>query len=861
MIRLHLLGSVALVRDDGSSIRSILGRPKCLALLAYLAASYPPSECRRDTLLALFWPAMDQEHARKALRQLLYGLRQAMGPRALIGHGEEFVAVDTSRLWCDAAAFAAAVEKSRHEEALRLYVGPFLHGFHLSGAPEFASWLDTERARLHELACAGATRLANRCEAEGDVGRALHWARRALGLSPYDETVLRRLLELLDRSGDRAGAVREYEAFADRLRDELEVEPSPESRAAIEAIRARATPNKLPLPGRAASLITALPTEPVAEAGDARAPRWRRRVPRLVRVAVAAALLLLAAGGVSIVAKGGADLEPRRVLVIPLENRTGEASLGPVGMIAADWIIQGFARTDVVDVVPSIQALGLLRQVEDEGNEQDGVARARSIAGALGAGTVVVGSYHQSGGDLEFQAQVIDVARDRLLHAVDGVRGSQHDPMAAIDELRRRTVGAVGFQFDPRTSSMVPGHQPPSYEAYQAFAAGVEQRQRMHWQQAVSYFRQAFALDSSFTLGAFMAALDHLNLREHAQADSLVRILARSRERLPTVDRLLLDWAEAELRGDLPGALEAARRFGRFPQLRPQVAHNALSANRPRDAIEVHKSIDIDRNPHPMWQLNFGRRLTDAHHRLGSHRRELAEAKRARKRHADLVEPILWEMRALAGLGRVEDALRRLEEALAMPPASGWPAGEIMLRSADELRAHGHGDVAREILPRALAWYRALPDSQAELPRHRRYRAAALLRADSLGAAETAFRGLAAEFPDDPYYIASVAVVRARRGDRRAATEIAETALNRNPPYDFGHHVYERARIAAQLGEAEHAIALLQRAFADGFDFAFVGGTSSTTSARFPDGAPHLDPAFDNLRTHPGFLELARGKD
>jgi tetratricopeptide (TPR) repeat protein len=433
--------------------------------------------------------------------------------------------------------------------------------------------------------------------------------------------------------------------------------------------------------------------------------------------------------------------------------------------------------------------------------------------------------------------------------------------MDAIDELRRRTVGAIGFRFDPRTSRMVTNAvRPPSYEAYQAFAVGIEHRSRIQWRPAVAYFRQAIALDSTFTMALFTAALDHTNLREWAQADSLIGILARSRERLPTLERQLLAWAEARVRGDLPGALEAARGLVPFSQdlVPPQVALDALQAARPEEAVAVFEEIAIDRHPSPMWQLVLGRRLTDAYHILGDYQSELEEAKRATERHPGFVEPVLWEVRALTALGRVSDARERLDEAPPEPAESWWPPGRIMVRAADEFRVHGHASAARDILLRALAWYRSLPDSQAVLEGHRRHRAAALLRADSLDSAEAAFRALATEFPEDPYYIASVGVALALRRQTKLASEIAATALDRNPPYDHGHHLYERARIAAQIGNADDAIMLLRRAFANGFRFAFVGGISGTASA--PDGSPHLDPVFDTIRSHPSFLELFRGK-
>jgi serine/threonine-protein kinase len=54
-----------------------------------------------------------------------------------------------------------------------------------------------------------------------------------------DERVLRRAMAMLDRIGDRAGAVKLYEDFAARLRADLDVEPSAETTALVKAIRAR----------------------------------------------------------------------------------------------------------------------------------------------------------------------------------------------------------------------------------------------------------------------------------------------------------------------------------------------------------------------------------------------------------------------------------------------------------------------------------------------------------------------------------------------------------------------------------------------------------------------------------------------
>ena len=241
MIELHTLGVLDLRATDGREVRAVLQQPKRLGLLAYLAADSPRRFHRRDTLLALFWPDLDEGHARAALRRSLHFLRSALGAEALAGRGDEEVGVPDEALWCDATALDRALQTGDPERAMSLYRGPFLDGLHVEGAAsEFQDWLDRERDRLRRQASSAATLLMERAEREGRAADAARWARRALELTPDDESSLRRLLALLDRAGDRPAAIQAYEDFARRMAQDLELEPAPETRALAESIRARA---------------------------------------------------------------------------------------------------------------------------------------------------------------------------------------------------------------------------------------------------------------------------------------------------------------------------------------------------------------------------------------------------------------------------------------------------------------------------------------------------------------------------------------------------------------------------------------------------------------------------------------------
>lgn len=113
--------------------------------------------------------------------------------------GEDEIQVDRDTLWCDAVALAAHAVALQHREALALHRGELLDGLYPEGVPpKFQEWLDERRRVLRELA-AGAAWSCSRADEEAV-------ARRALELTPDDEEGVRRLMSLLDRHGDRAGA-------------------------------------------------------------------------------------------------------------------------------------------------------------------------------------------------------------------------------------------------------------------------------------------------------------------------------------------------------------------------------------------------------------------------------------------------------------------------------------------------------------------------------------------------------------------------------------------------------------------------------------------------------------------------------
>ena len=151
MVRCRTLGVLELRGPAEQEQLSVLSQPKRAALLVYLAIATPRGFHRRDTLLALFWPDSDQEHARAALRQSLTFLRHELGPEVIQTRGGEDVGVDPERLWCDVVAFEEGIRGDDLEHGLEFYRGDFLIGFHISGCGEFERWVEQRRRELEPL--------------------------------------------------------------------------------------------------------------------------------------------------------------------------------------------------------------------------------------------------------------------------------------------------------------------------------------------------------------------------------------------------------------------------------------------------------------------------------------------------------------------------------------------------------------------------------------------------------------------------------------------------------------------------------------------------------------------------------------
>lgn len=865
MPHLRLLGPTELETDAGRSIDRLLAQPKSVALLAFLAAAGNGFH-RRDRLVGLFWPEMDDRSARRNLRGRIHLLRKFLGDDVVVSRGDDEVGLDPDRLGCDVWEFEDAMAAEEWERALELYRGNLLEGFHLNGDGVFLHWLDGRRTELRAMAAEAARSRSREAERAGDLRAAVDAARRLVGLAPTDEVAVRRLLILLDASGDRAGVAAAFEAFERRLEEEYELEPAPETGRLVEELLSRSEPNG-PVPsgtGKGVEVPSRIPPDPAPDippqADQPPLPTARRRRPP--RLAMAVGMVVLGFLGVfglswgsrSSSSSGGAgahvpssdladlsgpSFHDRRIVVAPFENLTGDPVLGVVGRAAADWTAQALMSTGMVEVVSPSEVLRNALAFEQEAGRGSGSGMAMELAEVTRSRILVSGSYLPAGdGTLVFQTRITDAQEGTLLRAVEQVDGATDDLPAALEPLRQRIIGSLATVVDPRLASWSgAASQPPSFEAYRLYEEGLDRFFQREYADAAHRLRRAWSLDTTFTVPLIWAAFAHQNDRDRESADTVISSLLAQRETMAPWDRAMTDYLDAKNwdRQDWDAAVEAAERVVRYApdsEWLYKLGYAAMHAWRPQEAVDALSRIDPDRG----WMKEWGAYwnvLARTHYALGNYEQALRAIRIRQDRFGE--SPLTHELvtRLLVGLGELDQATDTAFQRL-FEPASGspvpWFIGQHIEEMALEMRLHGHEAEADALARRALRRFEELPDSVRSDPWGRHGHARLLVQAGQLERAREMFEILVdeAEVAGDwllhLFSLGREGALAARGGDHVRAQEILEwlttPSMSPDPDHPRMHQRFRfAALIATALGNPEQAIRFWRIARSNGMTY------------------------------------------
>jgi DNA-binding SARP family transcriptional activator len=246
LLNVHLLGRLEVRLDDLAVDDWPSGRGR--SLFKYLVTHRDPWP-RREQLMEAFWPWATPAAARNSLNVAVHGLRRPFRDTA----GVEVVVLEDGsyrlgpglRLWLDSdeferhaaggrrleAAGDLAGAASEYERALALYQGDFL------ADDPYEDWPALTREYLLLAWLDVLDRLSALYFRQDQYGACVALCRLLVERDRCREDAHRRLMRCFTRQGQPYLALRQFQACADALSEDLGVDPDPSTVALAERIR------------------------------------------------------------------------------------------------------------------------------------------------------------------------------------------------------------------------------------------------------------------------------------------------------------------------------------------------------------------------------------------------------------------------------------------------------------------------------------------------------------------------------------------------------------------------------------------------------------------------------------------------
>lgn len=246
-----------IIEKDGQPVEKTVSR-KVTVLLAYLAYEARPQN--RETLATLFWDDRTQKQALSNLRTVLTSLRKQVGEYVTITRQTVAINEDTE-VWVDTTVFQQQINEAltnwpsadaiaQTEAALMLYTGRFMQGILVRDSRELEDWMQMSGDQLSHLATSARQKLVDYYQTQGNYIAGIQHTALLLQADSLEENTHRQMMQLLARSGQRRGAIEQYEACRRMLDEEFGVEPDDETEALYRRLQLadRAPANNIPTP-------------------------------------------------------------------------------------------------------------------------------------------------------------------------------------------------------------------------------------------------------------------------------------------------------------------------------------------------------------------------------------------------------------------------------------------------------------------------------------------------------------------------------------------------------------------------------------------------------------------------------------
>jgi serine/threonine protein kinase/Tfp pilus assembly protein PilF len=647
-------------------------------------------------------------------------------------------------------------------------------------------------------------------------------------------------------------------------RKELDIEPALISKVWEDAVAACLAKDPSQRPQSAAELAQRLQLAP-GQASISRVPATGVKSKALLLSAIAALSGIVLAGLYFGVLKPQAKSVPqaaaipdKSIAVLPFENRSDEK--------ANAYFAEGI-QDEILTRLSKIADLKVISRTSTQ-HYKSAPENLSEIARQLGVAHILEGSVQKSGDAVRVNVQLIKAANDSHLWA-DTFDRKLTDIFSVESEVAKAIAEQLRAKLTGQEEQVIAARPTDNPEAYDAYLRGLAYSLKAlntpaNGLGAQKYLREAVRLDPKFALAwALLSSVDAFGYITQTLQPT-VALREEARQAAETALTLQPNLGEAILaKGQYHYAClkdygTAVRYFEQARQLLPNSSRIPESL-----AYLMRRQGQWDRSES---YFNQAERLDPRNVTLLSQHalsyialRRFAEAQRKLEQVLDITPDDADAIALKAAIAQAEGDLPRASALLAPLRPSAGQSGALETQIYQAILERRAGQIiprVKEILAKPdpvlgyyigevrfwLGWAQEVAGDHAAA--HETWRQA-----------RSELESFVRDQPENYYLIGDLALTNMGLGDKAAALALPERAMAVNPTEKdavAGPAPIEiLARVAAQMGEPDRAIAALQKLLSIPY-----AGPLATQSGPLTPALLRLDPMFEPLRNDPRFQKL-----
>lgn len=202
---------------------------KVQALFCYLAVK---KQATREELAGLLWLDMQENVARKNLRNAIYKLKKSFGDEEILSFSNKSIITlnPNINIETDVDTFVA------NKDEIDIYTGKFLKGYIPKDAENFEKWMLETQEYLEELYL---KRLNYKIELEKEnknYDRVEHYCKLLIKSDEFNEEAYRNLIDCYKNQGKFSNAIKIYNELSDILIKELSISPDDKTKEVFKEV-------------------------------------------------------------------------------------------------------------------------------------------------------------------------------------------------------------------------------------------------------------------------------------------------------------------------------------------------------------------------------------------------------------------------------------------------------------------------------------------------------------------------------------------------------------------------------------------------------------------------------------------------